>query len=212
MTQDSKENSFPKQYSKSLTQDILKKDSIKNIHAIKVVKKEEITLKNKTFLNHKIVETQTFLNTLYSEDLSIQVIDEQIETLVELTTDFEGCIDKIYLNKLDANIIVKIANILEGMKDIFIFIDTLRNLTNVFNNLSILLYGLNFDSLSKEKKDKLKILEFIYDDISRFVYTVFVYRDNVDVHYLEDSLHSSYEQLKMNILDENIKEEELELF
>lgn len=105
-----------------------------------------------------------------------------------------------------------VASILRKIYSIFSFLDELSKLAKVLLKLVIFLESLDLESLTVEKRNKLKILEFIYDDISRFVETVFIYKDTLDISYLEDSLNSSIEQLKMSFNDEKIEEEELELF
>lgn len=165
-----------------------------------------------SLVKHEIIDANNFLTNLQNDELVWNVMEEQIEQLLELSSDFNDCIERIYLNKLNQNLIADISVILRGIYSIFSFMETLKSLGDVLNDLSIFLENLNFDSLEKTQVDKLKMLEFIYDDVSRFIQTVFVYKDTLDVHYLEDSLRSSVQQLKINVLSQEIEEDELELF
>lgn len=166
----------------------------------------------KDVVEHKVVNTEDFFKTLQQDKLLWESLEGQIEQLIYLSKDFNEAIERIYLNKLNQDLVDDVSNILRGMYSIFSFIDVLKSLGEVLYELAIFLEELNFSSLNSTQIDKLKILEFIYDDISRFIDTVFVYKDTLDVHYLEDSLRSSVLQLKHNMFQESLEEDELELF
>lgn len=163
-------------------------------------------------INHKRVDAKDFINNVKKDTLMWKALETQIEELFELSEEFNDQIERIHLNNVSSSSIIEISIILRKMYSIFNFTEELSNLGNVLFSLAKFLEGLEFNQLSDTKKNKLKILEFIYDDISRFIETVFLYKDTLDVFYLEDSLNSSIEQLKMNLMDEKIEEEELEFF
>lgn len=169
----------------------------------------------KTFedvVEHKVVDSNNFFKKLQEDDFIWESLEGQITQLIEYNKDFNEAIEIIYLNKIDQRLINEIAQILRGMYSIFTFIEVLRDLGDVLKELSEFLEDLDFNKLDNSQIEKLKLIEFIHEDISRFIETVFVYRDTLDVHYLEDSLKSSVKQLKTNVLNEVIDEEELELF
>lgn len=165
-----------------------------------------------SYIKHTQVNGSKFIEDLKIDTLAWISIEPQIEQLLEINEDFEELIEKIYLNSITKEIVDDIATILRKIYSIFLHVDALTNISEVILELADFLTNLDFEILSQENIEKLKILEFIYDDLSRFIQTVFVYQDTLDIHYLEDSLRSSLEQLRMNVLDEQIEEEELEFF
>jgi YesN/AraC family two-component response regulator len=163
-------------------------------------------------INHKRVDAKNFMNSIKDDSITWNAMENEIEVLFELSNEFNEQIERIHLNDISRSSIIEISIILRKMNSILSFTDVLSNLGAVLLSLAQFLENLDIDSLDETKRNKLKLLEFIYDDISRFIETVFVYEDTLDVFYLEDSLNSSVEQLKMNLEDEKIEEDELELF
>ena len=213
------ENIFYKEeYVKLLKNDLdnkSKNNTLKTIEKNQENKTTEIKSNNITSnnnINHKRVDAKEFISQMKKDNLAWNSMEGQLEELFQLNEEFNEEIEKIYLNDISSSTIMAIANILKKIHDIFSYTEELFNLAKVLLSLSTFLHDLDLDSLSEDKKNKLKILEFIYDDISRFIETVFVYEDTLDVYYLEDSLKSSIEQLKMNLLNEKIEEEDFEFF
>lgn len=163
-------------------------------------------------INHERVNANKFIMDLQSDELAWTAIEGDIEELYNLNEDFENCIEKVYLNDISQEVLYEISSILRKIYLIFTRVEILEKMSGVIFELSLFLESLDFEVLSVDARSRLRILEFIYDDIARFINTVFVYQDTLDVHYLEDSLESSVNQLKMNILTQDIEEEELELF
>lgn len=161
---------------------------------------------------HNRVSSQKFMQELKSDASSWNLLSEDINTLIEVSEDFEAYINQIYLGNLNGDLLYKMAFLLKKMHSILVQIKDLGGMADIFYDLSEFIKHVPFDSLSPEKQNKFTILEFIYDDISRFVQTVFVYKDTIDVHYLKDSLASSVLQLKNSVLGQEMEEEELELF
>lgn len=205
------ENIFYKEeYTKLIISDMENK-SKNNLNKIDIKNIQEDKYKFKEIQTKKI-NAKNFISEMKKDNLVWNSMESQIEELFQLNEEFNEQIEKIYLNDISASTIIEISIILRKIHNIFSYTEELFNLSKVLLNLAVFLEDLNIDSLSEEKRNKLKILEFIYDDISRFIETVFVYEDTLDVYYLEDSLKSSIEQLKMNLLNEKIEEEEFELF
>lgn len=174
--------------------------------------KKDTTLVFENVVEHEVMDSNNFYNNLKNDTLVWDALEGQVENLLDLSSDFNDLVERIYLNKIDEELLLNISSILKGMYSTFSFIDTFKNLGEVLNDLAIFLEDLNLDNLNESQIEKIKIIEFIYDDISRFIETVFVYKDTLDVHYLEDSLRSSVQQLKTNVLSTDIEEDELELF
>lgn len=171
------------------------------------VKKSTISV-----LSKKQLSSEDFLQDLQKDSSTWNLISEDISIMIEISEDFEQYVNEIYLGKLSKKLLLNMAILLKKMHGILYQIEVLRSMGAVLFDLASFLEELDFDSLSNEQKEKFKVLEFIYDDISRFVQTVFIYKDTIDVHYLKDSLKSSVEQLKDITLDGDIEEEDLELF
>ena len=213
------ENIFYKEeYVKLLKNDFESKSQNNTLKTVEKNKENEPTEKQtkkvtpNCNINHKRVDAKKFISEMKKDNLAWNAMEGQLEDLFQLNEEFNEEIEKIYLNDISSSTIMAIANILKKIHDIFYYTEELFNLAKVLLSLSTFLQDLDLDSLSEDKKNKLKILEFIYDDISRFIETVFVYEDTLDVYYLEDSLKSSIEQLSMNLLNEKIEEEDFELF
>lgn len=182
----------------------------------KAVEKNEDVLNDNSDINsvipHERVSANTFFKNIENDEYVMTVMETQVDELFLLMEELEEEIEKIHLNNINTELLVGISLILRKISSIFSFLDELSKLARVVLSLANFLEIVEIENLSTDKKNKLKIIEFIYDDISRFVETVFVYKDTLDISYLEDSLNSSIEQLKMNILQEDVDEEELELF
>ena len=197
---------------KSTVETTVPKNENRIVEKIQIKQDESKSKDLNASIEHEQVAANKFMEELKIDTLAWISIEPQIEELLEVNEDFEELIEKIYLNDITTEIINSISVILRKIYSIFTYIDELSNISDVIFELASFLDSIDVDELSDEKKQKLKILEFIYDDLSRFIQTVFVYQDTLDIHYLEDSLRSSVEQLKINISNEEIEEEELELF
>jgi YesN/AraC family two-component response regulator len=139
-------------------------------------------------------------------------IQEEIVQLFELKDDFERYIEYIYMYQIQPMYVEEICSILHKMYTILIQIGAMRGMSLVIFNLASFLETVNVVELSPEQKEKLNVLDFIYEDIAQFLTKVFVEESTVDIHYLEDSLKSSIVQLQAIVSNEKIQEEEFELF
>ena len=174
----------------------------------KVVKKDEY------ILSHTIENADNFMDELKEDSLIWDTFKNDIPELMQLSVEFKEDIDRIDLEgELTIDIRDSIVQTLHGYILIFSTLDQMIRMTETLNLLANFLDQLDIETLTSAQQKKLKILEFINNDITRFLQTVFVYKDNVDIYYLEDSLESSITQLKNDILgivEED--EDDLELF
>ncbi len=154
----------------------------------------------------KKLNANSFKNT-FEHDIHLD-----IEYLLELSEDFEKYIDFIYAHKLQPEYLLEIIFILKKMYTTISQMSPLVGMSLVIFDLASFLETLNVDTLDDAQKEKLNILEFIQQDISKFLTSVFVDENVTDIHYLEDSLKSSIDQLKQSILNIQIDEQEFELF
>jgi YesN/AraC family two-component response regulator len=163
-------------------------------------------------ISHARIDSQSFINTLKNDATSWQSLQDDIAIMVDLLEDFEHYVGFIYTDEITKDVLTKIASILRKFYTILSPLEAMAKMSLAFFELATFLEDTPFETLSSEQRKKFKILEFIYDDIARFVETVFLYRDTLDIFYLEDSLISSITQLRQNVLGIQIEEEELELF
>lgn len=187
------------------------KDIVNHEPCAPVVVKKNIQ-KVPDIISKKQVSSKNFLNKLQKESDDWNLMSEDIVTLVEISEDFELYVNQIYIGNLSKELLVKMSFLLKKMRGILLQINFMKDMAQIFFELATFVEEIDFDSLEQEQKDKFKMLEFIYDDISRFVQTVFVYKDTIDIYYLKDSLKSSVEQLKISVLNSPMQEEELEFF
>ena len=175
-----------------------------------VVEKESIDIDSLS--EHTKKDSSDFMEDIQKDDLIWQTFKDDITELMQLSSDFGEDIDNITLSGLTGEIRDRIVQIIREYILIFSTLDQMSRMNDVLSQLAEFLEELDIDSLSEEQQKKLKILEFIHNDIGRFLQTIFVYQDTIDIYYLEDSLESSIVQMKNNVLGTQIEEEELELF
>lgn len=137
---------------------------------------------------------------LHDNDLAFDVgsTESNIEELKELNEYFGACVH-FYVHDLSQEALQDISAILNNLYNILSKLSMCSQICNAIHDLAIFLEELDFDSLSEEQKTKLKILSFFYSDVSRFINTVFIYKENVDIQYLENSLIQSIAHIKENI-------------
>lgn len=146
---------------------------------------------NKNHENIKTIykHTNKTIFTLNSE------MNEDIEYLLELRDDLQTLVDGIHYGA-DAKDINAISALLSKIYTLLSQIGATTNISIVIFELANFLESINFELLSDEQKSKLSMIEFIYDDIAKFIDLVFVKKEVQDTSYLEDSLRSSLTQLK----------------
>ena len=181
---------------------------------IKETPQEKVDIpKNDNYhFSHKKEDASDFLNSIENDNLIWQAFQNDIPELLQLSSDFSEDIDKIDLDGFSSDVRDSIAQIIHEYILIFSTLDQMIRMTEVLSQLTQFLEELDVDSLSEKQLKKLKFIGFIYEDIDRFLQTVFVYKDTVDIYYLEDSLESSITRLKNDVLGIEVEEEELELF
>ena len=161
---------------------------------------------------HESVNASSFNDALKSDEVAWSVMEEEISVILELKEDLEHYVGLIFSDKVSKEVLYEISSVLRKMYTSFSQIDSMKNMTLVLFELASFIEEVDYSQLSQEQMEKFKIIEFFYDDIARFIETVFVYKDTIDVFYLEDSLRSSVTQLKHSVLQTQIEEEEFELF
>ena len=137
---------------------------------------------------------------LHNDDTIFDVgsTESNIEELKELNEYFGACVH-FYVNDLSQDALHDISSILNNLYNILSKLAMCSKICDAIHSLAIFLEELDFDKLSEKQKTKLKILSFFYSDVSRFINTVFIFKENVDIEYLENSLIQSIVHIKENI-------------
>ncbi|ABB44246.1 response regulator receiver domain protein (CheY-like) [Sulfurimonas denitrificans DSM 1251] len=165
------------------------------------------TVANNSIQNKKAIyknQNRTILH-LNSE------MEQDIEYLLELRDDLENLVNELHYG-VEVSVINGISSVLSKIYTLLSQIGATTKISVVIFELANFLESINFELLSDEQKSKLEMMEFIYDDIAKFVDLIFVKREVQDTSYLEDSLRSSLSQLKQSVFNDFLVEEEFELF
>jgi YesN/AraC family two-component response regulator len=171
--------------------------------------------KDEYILSHTVENADSFMEDIKEDSLIWNTFQNDIPELMQLSEEFSDDIDRIDLDgELTIEIRDSIVQILHGYILIFSTLDQMLRMTEALDLLANFLDELNISELTPTQQRKLKILEFINNDITRFLQTIFVYKDNVDIYYLEDSLESSITQLRNDVLgiEDEDEDDDLELF
>lgn len=123
---------------------------------------------------------------------------ELIEDLKELilnfndSTVFRMTLDKEYLNDL-SKIIFKLITV-------FYLTIEFKSLSLAIGNLAEILQQVDPDKIDEEKKKLLKeLLDTVFQDLEKWYYEVIEEQSAIDIHYLDASLLSNVQQIKMVI-------------
>ncbi len=157
-------------------------------------KKNSVTQKEKTVLLD------------ISDDMS-----HEIESLVELGDELEYEIDNLH-HGINAQSIEMIASLLLKIYTTLSQMGATANIAVVIYEMSNFLSTIHLDTLTKEQKEKFVIMKYIGEDIVQFISSAFITQELSNVSLVENSLRASLEQLKQNVFDECLIEEDLELF
>lgn len=167
------------------------------------------------------IETTTHNTVAYTKKLSANSfvnsveydVQIEIEYLLSLNEDFERYIDLIYANGFEEEYLIEITSLLKKIYTTISQMPPLLQMSHIIFDLAAFLEGIEFETLSSEQIHQLNVIEYIYEDISKFITVVFIENSVDDIHYLEESLKSSVLQLKQNFLNKTIEDEEdFELF
>lgn len=184
-----------------------------NLLNVETFEKKSFDFNNFTnAFKHEIINSKDFFEKFSYKFQNINNLEEYVNSLLQLDKNFENEIRSLYLNRPNNKIISNISKILNEISQKLEMIEIFVPFSKILKSFSKFLTNLDISTLTKKEIQKLTILEFVYDDLSRFIQIVFVYKNSIDVNYLQDSLKSSILQIEKSILVEKIEEEDLELF
>jgi YesN/AraC family two-component response regulator len=184
------------------------------IKDIKKMKKEEISLDDdiSSYFNKKQISVYSLIDDLHKDVLTWKSFENNIDELIFIEEDFSHAINNMYLeNEISQEILDMIVEVLNRIDNLFKIIDKLVEMARIILKLSTFLSMLNLASLDESQKKELKVIEFIYEDISEFLQKIFIQQDSIDVNYLQDSLESSIDIIVSNIKNEKLEEDNLEI-
>jgi hypothetical protein len=161
------------------------------------------------------VSAEVFMRYLEDRD-DFSILKYTIDGFLDLDQDFEKLVNNLMIH----NESEELPELMEQLSEmLFTYEDSLDKfgefggLAEAFGSLAEFIY---------EKKDEQKVetrifdlLSFLNDDLTSFIQHVFVVKDVENIHYLDDSMISSLEQVKYHFnKDEYVDEDEddLELF
>lgn len=124
--------------------------------------------------------------------------ESSIDKLKDLNDYFGVCM-QFYMDNLSQEALGDICVILNQLYQILSQLETDNRICNLIHELAVILEDLDFVSLNESQKSKLKFLSFFYNDISRFIKTVYIFKDPMDLDCMVDSLAKTLEQLKLNL-------------
>ncbi|QOG11202.1 response regulator transcription factor [Arcobacter sp. FWKO B] len=164
-------------------------------------------------LSHNREDADEFMESLKNDELMWMAFKDDITELMELSAEFGEDVDNLALNgRLSEGLRTSLVHIVRRYAKIFSQLEQMAKMSDTLELLAEFLEDLDVNILDDEQNRKLKLLEYINNDITRFLQTVFVYKDSVDIYYLEDSLESSILQLKSEMFGLEVEEDEAEFF
>lgn len=140
-----------------------------------------------------------------------ELIDD-IEYLIELRDELENFVDAMTSGQTTQEHLRAVAFVLSKMYTVFSGIPFLESMSILMYELSNFMENIRYSSLRKDQIKNLGVFEYIYEDISHYIDTVLVKRKADNATHLEKSLRASLTQLKQNIFNDFVIDEEMELF
>jgi len=136
-----------------------------------------------------------------------------IENLVELKDALEDYVNLLVGKYPSQEHIDELANILLKIYTTLSQMPLTSGMSVVVYEIADFIQSIRFALLTPKQKSQLNMFEYIYEDISSYIDSVFIKQTSIDATYLEASLRSSLVQLKGSIMaDFVVDANELELF
>ena len=141
--------------------------------------------------------------------LSWEIIEDDIK---DYNSEMGEVIDYIMLNGIDQENLEDLAKVFRKYYSSLSLIDNLDHFAAIFEDLAFYFETLDLSKIDEEKLKHFDIYLYIYDDLINFFDVVFMNKEAENIDYLTDSLKSSVLQMKHSFDNNEIDEEELELF
>jgi DNA-binding NarL/FixJ family response regulator len=150
-----------------------------------------------------------FINILEDEcDVSISHL---IDDMQELDQHFEGVTNDFISDGINEEIIDRLVEILYSYEDQINKLIRFSVLAQAFGNLASAIENADKSLVTSKVFD---LLSYVNDDLSKFINNVFTEQNVSNIHYLDDSLITSMEQIVINLspTDDDDDDDDLELF
>jgi len=174
----------------------------------KIEQKEEIKVK---------LNVKDFMKNIKNSDPeSYKFFQTQKETLMDSLNDLSETYDLIvYKNYDDEEAFSSIITNVEKLYSTFLHFDNLQNEAKQLLRLSELLGTISLDNTNEAQIEAFDILEFLINDIKKFVIDMFFEENVEDVTYFSDSLRENITlfETSLNTKHENVDDDDdLEFF
>jgi DNA-binding response OmpR family regulator len=148
---------------------------------------------------------------MFLEDNSDVSVGYLVDYMQELDQDFEAITNDFIANGINRNIVHNLIEILYSYSDQLHKLIRFDVLAQAFENLAKSIEDADPSLVTSRIFD---LLSYINDDLTKFVKNVFEEQNVENIHYLDDSLITSMEQIVVNLSpsDELDDEDDLELF
>jgi YesN/AraC family two-component response regulator len=180
----------------------------KSTYQRKVEQREEIKVK---------LNVKDFMNNIKNSDPeSYKFFQTQKETLIDSLNDLSETYDLIvYKNYDDEEAFSSIITNVEKLYSTFLHFDNLQNEAKQLLRLSELLSTITLDNTNEAQIEAFDILEFLINDIKKFVLDMFFEENVEDITYFSDSLRENITlfETSLNNKHENVDDDDdLEFF
>jgi DNA-binding response OmpR family regulator len=155
------------------------------------------------------ISAEEFINILQTEgDVSVTHL---VDYMQELDQSFESITNDFIANGINDEVIDNLVEILYSYEDQMNKLVRFEVLASAFGNLATAIENADRELVTSKIFD---LLSYVNDDLAKFVKNVFDERTVDNIHYLDDSLITSMEQIVANLSpqDEIDDEDDLELF
>lgn len=208
-----------KEFEKIKLNKVLERNAKKEIKKVEVKKELKSPVVNN--LIDEVIASKTTDETIsdYIKNFNISdKVDDVMwkhisEDILELNNDYEDNINLMTLNGFDYEIKDELVRIFSRYNSSLLLLPGMESMALIFNDLSITLDDLDLENFNENSLEVFGMLEFFYEDITKFFNVVFVEKECSNINYLTDSMKSSVLQLKVKLgLIKMEEDDELELF
>lgn len=180
-------------------------------HKKKLVVENRVNVYNERI--DKKMSASQFMEELEQRD-DFSVLKFTIDSFLDLDQDFEKQINQLIIhNGSDElpELMEQLSEALFTYEESLAKFDEFKALANAFGSLAEFVYNIKDE---REVDGRVfDLLSFLNDDLTSFISHVFDLQDVENIHYLDDSMISSLEQIKYTFKkDEYEDDDELELF
>jgi CheY-like chemotaxis protein len=164
-------------------------------------------------VHHNKKSAIEFIEDLAKKD-DFRLLKYTIDNLNDLYYEFEKLIyDFVYPeDKISIKMKDQLVGILFEYEDLLFKLDEFDKLAEMFGSLGYYIEGIDIDNFNSKT---YQIMWYLNDDLKKLIHHIFTKKDVDNIHFLDESIVSSLQQLKDNFDKTHVDssdEEEIELF